>query len=1378
MSFLAFVALGLMGIVRFGVLTHQGRAFVMRHLDGLDLGSLGKLHVAGLRGDLWSSFSLRELSVVDAKGAWIEAKNLRVAWTPLELLDNHLHIQVLAADRVTLAHRPVLGGSGPSRPGRYDVRIERMQGVLETLPAVSVERGLFQVAGALEVEPGGGVAGAVEAENLDHRGDGLSATFDLRARRKMQLDARAHESQGGAIAGALGLTTGKPFDLNASAEGDVDAGEIKLSALIDRRPIAGADGAWTRKGGVARGWISLAASRWTAGYADAFGPKLDFVAQQAQLTGSVKQFDVRFFADNASLSANGALDAVKLRSDQGFKLQAQIADLSKLVSAPKIGPARFAGVVTGGLGDFDLSGQAELERVFVAGYSLARASGPMRLVRRNGEFRLTANADGIGGSGGGALGALAGARPHVSLDGAQLADGRWLLRDLRAKGAGLSVSATGSRGLFGDLSFKGQAQLASLSVLGPPMKGAVDVKWSASQANGRQPWKFSLNGGASGFASGQELADHLVGEKPRVALEAAYADGAVSVSQLDLTGAAARASGSGALARDHAVKLVLDWSAAGPFGMGPVVVDGKARGSAVIGGSLERPQASLGADFERIDLPQLSLAGARTMLAVARSGDGFAGRFSLTATDSSGPAHARFDFQASDGAVSLGQLDAAAGGASAHGSATFRKGAVDAADLTFAAGPGALLAHGHAEGRLQLSQQAGAGHVELSLSGAELVLKGQGAQIRTLAVKANGPLQQLPYTVAAEVEADQAPFRINGGGTASRSAQGLALSFNGSGQFRRASFKTLSPAQIVLNGVDHTARLDLALGGGRAEIQADQNGPGLSAKAALTGVDLGALGEDLAGRFDADLSLNGQGERLDGRLTARLKGARSRDAPAKLAMNGQIDAALSGPQLTVDAAVEGSGPGDRAQAHLLLPASAAAAPFRFAVDQAGPVSGQFSINGELQPVWDLFFGDGRELGGQLALTGQVAGSVNAPQVTGQARLANGRFEDAGTGLKLREISAEAMLNGQTLDVRRFAANDVRSGVLSGQGRLDLAPNGASTLTLTARSFQLLDNESAKATASGTVTVVQDAKGHARLSGGLTIDRADISAETSRVPPGVVAMDVVERNRPYSMDRSLEAPVRAGPSIDLDVSIGAPRRIYVKGLGLDAELSLDAHVTGTTSDPQLEGSAHIVRGDYDLAGNRFTIDDRGVVYLANSPDKIRLDLTATRDNPTLTAIIRIQGTAAKPLITLSSTPTLPDDEVLSQVLFGQSAAQLSPVQAAQVAAAVTTLATGGGFDVMGGLKNFSRLDRLALGGGEAATGVTVSGGKYIGSRVYLEVTGGGRQGPSAQVEVKATKSLSVISQIGGEVGAKLQVRWRRDYGRPKSAAKPAGPKGGS
>jgi translocation and assembly module TamB len=189
---------------------------------------------------------------------------------------------------------------------------------------------------------------------------------------------------------------------------------------------------------------------------------------------------------------------------------------------------------------------------------------------------------------------------------------------------------------------------------------------------------------------------------------------------------------------------------------------------------------------------------------------------------------------------------------------------------------------------------------------------------------------------------------------------------------------------------------------------------------------------------------------------------------------------------------------------------------------------------------------------------------------------------------------------------------------------------------------------------------------------------------------------------------------------------------------------------------------VFQGSYDFAGKRFQFDQTGTIYLASSVEQIRLDLSATEQGPSLTATVHIRGTAAKPEITLTSTPSLPQDEILSQVLFGASASQLSGGQAAQLASTATALASGGGFDVLGSLRTFAKLDRLAIGGSQTS-GFTVAGGKYLGDNVYVEVVGGGRQGPSVNAEWRIKRSLSLVSQIGQELGAKISIQWTHDIG---------------
>src|SRR5436853_624549 len=57
----------------------------------------------------------------------------------------------------------------------------------------------------------------------------------------------------------------------------------------------------------------------------------------------------------------------------------------------------------------------------------------------------------------------------------------------------------------------------------------------------------------------------------------------------------------------------------------------------------------------------------------------------------------------------------------------------------------------------------------------------------------------------------------------------------------------------------------------------------------------------------------------------------------------------------------------------------------------------------------------------------------------------------------------------------------------------------------------------------------------------------------------------------------------GPVIGLDLSIDAPRAVFVRGRGLDAETGGQLHVTGTSAAPRIAGGFDMRRGTFDLGG---------------------------------------------------------------------------------------------------------------------------------------------------------------------------------------------------
>ena len=1356
--------------VRIGPLTAPGRAAVVAYLDGLSLGQWGRLHVNGLHGDIWRDLTIDSLSVSDAQGVWLDAGRFELRWRPSELLRRRFRADLISAGQVRIFRRPILGPAPPPGPpggkAPLSIWVDSLKLRLESRPAFSVRPGQFDIAANLKVNRRGGMGGAIALKSLLRPDDGFDARFDMGLTKHLVIDAQAREGDGGAIAGALGLPADQTFLFVAKADGTAAAGQFHLRTTSGAKTPARADGVWDKAGGFADIDLVLAASTLSAPYAGMFGPDAHITLKGQGAGGGLFNIATTVQSENLTFSEAGLLDRDHLTAPKGVHVAATVRDLTKITAVPTMGSGAFNGTFTGGLADWRLAGAAAINKLAFDGYTLARAGGPFSLERVKGEVKLQTSLTGDGGTGQGLTAALAGARPKASLQASQLADGRTLVRAFSADGAGLNLTATGDRNLFGGLNLKGALKLSNLAAAQAGASGQIDARWSASQAKVTTPWSWILDAQGQGLASGYAEADRLLGPKPGLHAQADFAQGSIAITAVRLTGAAANLGARGVIGKAGDLRLALDWTAQGPFGVGPLEIAGKANGSGALTGTLAAPRADLLADFERIDLPYLALKPAHVVLSFVRTGADTDGLIAVTAGGDYGPAHAKAGFHFVSGGIELKDLDAVAAGLTAKGSLALRQSAPSLADLTVTLAPGAFASAGTANARIKIADAGNGPAGSIHFTADNLIPRNSGLVIQSARVSADGPLSRLPFSINAQAVASGAPVRVNGSGVAAQTGQGLAVSFDGGGRVRRADFKTISPAQFTFNGPETTSRLSLALGGGRADITTRQDKESVAAKGTLAGVDLAALGEDLAGKFDADFDLAGKGATLDGSLNAHLTDARSRDAATSQALAGTIKAVLSGQRLIIDATGGGVRNSGQASVNVSLPAEASAAPFRIAINQTKPMQGHFDADGELAPIWDLFFGGERSLGGRLVAQGTLGGSLNNPVLIGHAAMSGGKLEDAATGLKLRKLAADIDLTSNLVTVQRFTAADAKTGTIAGDGRLSLVKGGESNLTLNVKAFQLLDNDLAKATATGAVTVTRGGDGHAKLSGQLNIDQAEISA-VNRTPPGVVSLDVIERNGPMGQAPGVQAAANRGPAVALDIKLRADRGVYLKGLGLNAEMSLDADVTGDTATPQLRGTARVLRGAYDFAGKRFDIDDSSVVYLDAALDRIRLDLSATRDDPTLIAVIRIKGTAAKPEITLTSTPTLPSDEVLSQVLFGKSAAQLSGVEAAQLAAAVTTLATGGGFDVIGGLRSFVRLDRLALGA-DTLGAPTVSGGKYLTEHVYLELTGGGKLGPSAQVEINAGRGLSFISQVGGLEGAKLAVRWRLNYGKAKPA----------
>src|SRR3546814_6008738 len=89
------------------------------------------------------------------------------------------------------------------------------------------------------------------------------------------------------------------------------------------------------------------------------------------------------------------------------------------------------------------------------------------------------------------------------------------------------------------------------------------------------------------------------------------------------------------------------------------------------------------------------------------------------------------------------------------------------------------------------------------------------------------------------------------------------------------------------------------------------------------------------------------------------------------------------------------------------------------------------------------------------------------------------------------------------------------------------------------------------------------------------------------------------------------------------------------------------VRGTTASPRLSGTLEVVRGTYSFASKRFDVDHGIVRFEGGEWTNPQIDIAATTEQEDINATIAITGSAQDPHIAFTSTPALPQDEVLSR-----------------------------------------------------------------------------------------------------------------------------------
>ncbi|PZU60511.1 MAG: hypothetical protein DI547_02560 [Sphingobium sp.] len=497
-----------------------------------------------------------------------------------------------------------------------------------------------------------------------------------------------------------------------------------------------------------------------------------------------------------------------------------------------------------------------------------------------------------------------------------------------------------------------------------------------------------------------------------------------------------------------------------------------------------------------------------------------------------------------------------------------------------------------------------------------------------------------------------------------------------------------------------------------------------------------------------------------GRADIRVRGlTRSGLSLSSKPIDVGVNAALTADRLGARAVVVSEGKTiGRAQA-LLSPLGAGDLVTRL---RAAPLFAQLRYNGTADTLWRLTGVEIVDLSGPAAIAADVRGTFADPQIVGTVASTNATIDSPITGMRLTGVRAQGRFNGSELVITTLTGNARGGGTVSGSGKFDFGTGHGVGIDIEVQAKQavLVERDDLGATVTGPIQI---------HSNGVTgVISGDVDMIRSRFTLGrAAAVAQIPELRVIEVDRRGEETEQeaAAPPWTFNIRARARNRLMVTGLGLDSEWRTDLHIGGTVVAPIIEGTAELVRGGYEFAGRRFDLREGHIRFDGRTPVNPTLDIEAEANINDISATIKVGGTGLAPDITFSSVPALPEDELLSRLLFGTSITNLSAPEAVQLASAVAALqGGGGGLDPINAVRKATGLDRLRILPADPTLGqgTSVAAGKYLTRKTYVELITDGQGYSATRMEYQVTRWLALLASVSTIGRQSASVRVSKDY----------------
>ena len=1369
-SLVALAVLLILGLIGAAIWldSDSGHRFIIRQVEAQAPENGLRIRIDDIEGSIYAGAQVQGLELADPKGRFFHAGTVAVEWNPLAWIFNELNISEAVITRAKLDRLPELIDSGEDQPflPNFDIFIGAFRADnLELGPAITGSSQFADLSGSADIRAGRAMVllDAATTRSGDKILLALNAEPD---REKLDIDAEIIAPAGGVLAGMLGLEQ----DLSVTLEGDGSwrkwNGELK--ALINGEPAAqvtleAREGLFAYDG-------QLTASMLPDGIAQKLAAPNLVLNGTASVENRLVALDLEARSAALSFTAKGGIDLGRNSLD-AMRLETRLIDPSALAANLKAQDFELKALLNGKFSELRY-------QYLLTAPQLALGKTLLTNVRGEGEGQRDAGGWSI----------------PVELSVAKLIGNGELLQQL--------LSGFNAKALLryeNDLLFAERARVATNVA-----NGTLDLELRPSTGD----FSVDIDANAPGFAvRGVGVADIVASINLGPASSGLSVDGQVNARLRrfdigflrELAGGLPELQTGLALGPDGLLRFTdlvvkapeISFRGSGKqTGAATFAFQGSGRQDTYgrfdlkLDGALDRPRVALLLDSP---LPALGLSAVSLQLTPATAGFAYIatggstlGPFSsngMIVTATGQDTAVRVDRLLVSDTLATGTIRPTAqglagrlaiSGGGVNGDVVFRPGSdrqliranLKAENARFDGNPPIFIRTGVLDADIVLID--GKSNIDATLR-AQGISRGElmVGRIAANAKLVNGS-GSATFTVAGtrgstfefQAKADITPDRYQ---------------LTGSGQFEGRVLRLTQKLDLRRSGDGWTmAPTTISYGSGSARMSGRWATGNSNLVMALTKMPLSLV--DIA---YPDLGLGGT---VNG--TVKLTQSRSQVpvGEAKLTVKGLTRSGLILTSAPVDLGLNIAISQRNAAARGIIksPEGKTIGRFQGRVTGLGggrwqdelmrkPLFAQARFSGGAESLWRLTGVETFDLTGPVSASADVSGSLANPQIEGLVRTSNARLESPLTGTVVSNIKTVGRFDGSRLVLPKLTGVTSGGGTVSGSGSFNFAVEPDEgigiVMDINAQQAALIARDDFAATVTGPIKIRSSADG-GLISGDVTLNRSFFRFGQASATASLPDIKTREINR-----RADERPVqvRSRPW-RFDLTADAPNRLRVEGLGLDSEWGANLKITGPVDNFIMVGDANLIRGNYTFAGRRFRLERGRIRFVGNQPVNPILDIEAEANLTGLNATINVTGTGNQPEIAFTSIPALPQDELLSRVLFGASIADLSAPEAVQLAAAVASLNSGGGLDPINQLRKAVGLDRLRIlpSDTDTGSGTSIAAGKYITRRVYVELITDGKGYSATQLEFQITRWLSILSTISTLGRQSANVRISKDY----------------